>query len=135
MEHAILSPSLHVSHDTNFGCRSSQAIAPKLDEMDVSLTRTGVVRKLDEMPHSHAHAHAHCEKKLHTAATDIKEEKKGGTLVELTKIASRVIARDQLTAHIDATVDTNEADYAIVSSKTGFPRLIATVYPCQDQPT
>lgn len=43
------------------------------------------------------------------------------SLAELTKLAERVIAKDQLQTHIDATVDTYKADYAIVSAPAGDP--------------
>lgn len=46
----------------------------------------------------------------------VNDKKSKLSLVELTKIAERVIARDQLQARIDATVDTSKADYAIVSA-------------------
>lgn len=41
------------------------------------------------------------------------------SLAELTRLAERVIAKDQLQTHIDATVDTYKADYAIVSAPAG----------------
>lgn len=39
------------------------------------------------------------------------------SLAEMTKLAEEVIVKDQLQAHIDATVDKETADYAIVSNK------------------
>lgn len=38
------------------------------------------------------------------------------SLADLTKLAESVIVEEQLQGHIDATVDTSKADYAIVSA-------------------